>query len=132
MLKERLKRNLQAYLKRQIIKTSYRDEAQELHLKGCMFRNIEGQYCFISLVFLAYRLLTWAARLGLSSPFHPDADTLSKKWAAFRRFLEAILDAWITSLKEECKACKIARVIYTLIHGGNPHALDPLKREGKY
>jgi len=96
-----------------------------------MFRNIEGQYCFITLVFLAYRLLTWAARLGLSSPYHPDVDTLGKKRAAFRRFLEAIFGAWITSLKEECKACKMARVIYTLIHGGNPYVLAPFKRESQ-
>ncbi|MHA1694041.1 MAG: hypothetical protein ACTSUG_02190 [Candidatus Helarchaeota archaeon] len=61
----------------------------------------------------------------MSSPYHPDADTLGKKRAAFRRFHEEIFGAWITSLKEKCKACKIARVIYTLIHGGNPHALDP-------
>ena len=124
MLNERPKGIIQAYLKRWTIETSYRDESQELHLKGCMFRNIEGQYCFITLVFLAYRLLTWAARLGLLSPYHPDVDTLGKKRAAFRRFHEEVFGAWITSLKEECRACKMARVIYMLIHGGDPHAID--------
>ncbi|MHA1688423.1 MAG: hypothetical protein ACTSUN_03670, partial [Promethearchaeota archaeon] len=115
---------IQAYLERWTIETSYRDKSQELHLKGCMFRNIEGQYCFITLVFLAYRLLMWAALLGLLSPYHSDVDTLGKKRASFRRFHEEIFGAWITSLKEECRACKMARVIYMLIHGGNPHAID--------
>ncbi|MHA1394583.1 MAG: hypothetical protein ACTSVV_10840 [Promethearchaeota archaeon] len=63
--------------------------------------------------------------MGLLSSYHSDVDMLGKKRTAFRRLLEAIFDAWITSLKEECKACKIARVIYTLNHRKNPNALDP-------
>ncbi|MHA1687997.1 MAG: hypothetical protein ACTSYC_00775 [Promethearchaeota archaeon] len=125
MLKKRPKVIIQAYLKRWTIETSYLDESQELHLKGSIFRNIEGQYCFITLVFLAYRLITWAACLGLLSSCHSNVDTLGKKRAAFRRFHEEIFGAWITLLKEECRACKITRVIYTLIYGGNPPAIDP-------
>ncbi|MHA1844886.1 MAG: hypothetical protein ACTSWE_11550 [Promethearchaeota archaeon] len=94
-------------------------------MKGSIFRNIEGQYCFIIQVFLAYRLFTWAARLGLLSLCHSNADTLGKKRAAFCRFHEEILGVWIISLKNECRACKIAQVAFILIHRGNPHAIDP-------
>ncbi|MHA1896503.1 MAG: transposase [Promethearchaeota archaeon] len=125
ILKECSKRIVQVYLKRWTIETGYRDGSQELHLKGYMIRNIEEQYCFITLVFIAYRLLTWAARLGFLSPYHLDADVLSKKWATFLQFHKEIFGARITSLKEEYRACKIARVICTLIYGGNPYALDP-------
>lgn len=115
---------IQAYMKRWTIETSYRDDTQELHLKGCMFRNVEGQYCFITLVFLAYRLLTWASRLGLLSTYKAKRDTVGKKRVAFRRFHEEVFGEWISSLKKECESCNIAKVIYTLIHGGNPHAIE--------
>lgn len=124
MLETSPKGILQTYMKRWTIETSYRDESQELHLKGCMWRDIEGQYCFITLVFLAYRLLMWASRLGLLSPYSPQVDTIGKKREAFRRFHEQVFGEWITSLKQECKKCAMAKVLYALIYRGTPHAIE--------
>jgi len=110
---------IQTYMKRWTIETSYRDDTQELHLNGCMWRNIEGQYCFISLVFLAYRLLIWADRLGWLNPYSSCLKTLGKKREAFKRFHDELYGEWITDLKSRCESCQIARVIYKLIHGVN-------------
>ncbi len=115
------KKLIQAYLKRWAIETSYRDENQELHLHGCMWRNIEGQYCFISLVFLAYRLLIWAEHQGFLSPYNPQLRTLGKKREAFKRFSDELFGEWITQLKRRCETCQIAKIIYKLIHGVKVH-----------
>jgi len=112
---------LQTYMKRWVIETSYRDDTQELHLNGCRWRNIEGQYCFISLVFLAYRLLIWASRLGWLAPYSPQLKTLGKKREAFKRFHDEIYGEWITDLKNRCNSCPIANMIYKLIYGVNVH-----------
>ena len=123
MLNESQKTIIQTYMKRWTIETSYRDDTQELHLAGCMWRNIEGQYCFISLVFLAYRLLIWASRLGWFAPYSSQLKTLGKKREAFKRFHAELFGEWITELKNRCKSCQIAKVIYTLIYGVNVHKI---------
>ena len=114
---------IQTYMKRWAIETSYRDDTQELHLNGCMWRNIEGQYCFISLVFLAYRLLIWAHRLGWFNPYSSHLKTLGKKREAFKRFHAELFGEWITDLKNRCESCQIANVIYKLIYGVNVHKI---------
>jgi len=123
MLEESRKTIIQTYMKRWTIETSYRDDTQELHLNGCMWRNIEGQYCFISLVFLAYRLLIWASRLGWLTPYSSQLKTLGKKREAFQRFHAELFGEWITELKNRCKTCQIAKVIYKLIYGVNVHKI---------
>jgi len=45
------------YATQRRIETGYRDQDQNLSLDKCRWRDIEGQYCFIALVFLAYLLL---------------------------------------------------------------------------
>ncbi len=72
-------------MKRWVIETSYRDDTQELHLKGCQWRNIEGQYCFISLVFLAYRFLVWAEQQGVLKGYNSNLRTIGEKREAFKR-----------------------------------------------
>jgi SRSO17 transposase len=121
MLKESRKTIIQTYMKRWAIETSYRDDTQELHLNGCMWRNIEGQYCFITLVFLAYRLLIWAYRLGWFDPYGSRLKTLGKKREAFKRFHAEIFGEWITDLKNRCTSCQIAKVLYKLIYRVNVH-----------
>ena len=111
------KKIIQTYMKRWTIETSYRDENQELHLHGCMWRNIEGQYCFISLVFLAYRLLVWASHLGFLVPYNSELLTIGKKRAAFKRLSDELFGEWITQLKGRCKNCQAARIIHELIYG---------------
>ena len=113
------KKIIQTYMKRWAIETSYRDENQELHLHGCMWRNIEGQYCFISLVFLAYRLLVWASHLGFLVPYNSELLTIGKKRAAFKRLSDELFGEWITQLKVRCKNCQAARIIHELIYGVN-------------
>ncbi len=115
------KKLISTYMKRWTIETSYRDENQELHLHGCMWRNIEGQYCYISLVFLAYRLLIWAEHLGYLSAYAPQLRTLGKKREAFKRFSDEIFGGWITELKRRCENCQVAKIIYQLIHGVKVH-----------
>jgi SRSO17 transposase len=114
---------IQTYMKRWAIETGYRDDTQELHLNGCMWRNIEGQYCFISLVFLAYRLLIWAYRLGWLTPYSSHLKTLGKKREAFKRFHAELFGEWIIDLKNRCTSCQIAKVIYKLIYGVNVHKI---------
>jgi len=123
MKEQGLKTIIQTYMKRWSIETSYRDDTQELHLNGCMWRNIEGQYCFISLVFLAYRLLIWAYRLGWLNPYSSHLKTLGKKREAFKRFHDELYGEWITELKTRCTSCQIAKVIYKLIYGVNVHKI---------
>lgn len=123
ILEDSRKTIIQTYMKRWTIETSYRDDTQELHLNGCMWRNIEGQYCFISLVFLAYRLLIWASRLGLLNPYSSQLKTLGKKREAFKRFNAELFGEWITDLKNRCKSCQIAQIIYKLIYGVNVHKI---------
>lgn len=108
---------VQTYMKRWTIETSYRDENQELNLHGCMWRNIEGQYCFITLVFLAYRFLIWADSQGFLTPYAPHLNTLGKKREAFRRFSDEVFGEWITRLKSSCESCEAAKILYQLIHG---------------
>ena len=99
------KKIIQTYMKRWTIETSYRDENQELHLHGCRWRTIEGHYCFISLVFLAYRLLVWASHLGFLAPYNSELRTIGKKRAAFKRLSNKLFGEWITLLKGRCKYC---------------------------
>jgi len=121
MMDQTQKAIIHTYMKRWSIETSYRDDTQELHLKGCMWRNIEGQYCFISLVFLAYRFLVWAGYLGKLNSYTPAVKTVGKKREAFKRFHDEIFGAWITDLKEQCTSCDMAKVLYALIYGVNVH-----------
>jgi len=114
---------IQTYMKRWAIETSYRDDTQELHLNRCMWRDIEGQYCFISLVFLAYRLLIWAYRLGWFHPYGSHLKTLGKKREAFKRYHAELFGEWITDLKNRCTSCQIAKVIYKLIYGVDVHKI---------
>jgi len=107
---------IQTYMKRWSIETSYRDDTKELHLKGCMWRKIEGQYCFISLVFLSYRFLVWAGHLGKLATYSSALKTLGKKREAFKRFHDEIFGSWITALKKRCKSCAMAKVLYSLIY----------------
>ncbi len=108
---------VQTYMKRWTIETSYRDDTQELHLKGCMWRNIEGQYCFISLVFLAYRLLVWAHYMGFLGAYNSELRTIGQKHRAFQRFSDELFGIWINKLHQTCKNCQIADIIHGLIYG---------------
>ena len=110
-------RIIRTYMKRWTIETSYRDENQELHLHGCMWRNIEGQYCFITLVFLAYRLLVWASHIGFLSAYNSNLQTIGDKRLAFKRFNNELFGEWITELKKSCKDCQAAKIIHELIYG---------------
>ena len=108
---------IQTYMKRWTIETSYRDDTQELHLNGCMWRNIEGQYCFISLVFLAYRFLVWASHMGFLAAYNSELRTIGNKCMAFKRFSDELFGIWIGQLQERCGNCQIANIIHELIYG---------------
>jgi SRSO17 transposase len=109
---------MEIYAKRWAIETSYRDETQYLKLAGCMWRDIEGQYCFITLVFIAYILLVWAWYEGYLDPYNAELRTLGQRQAAFKRFSEELFAEWIVNLKHQCKQCKMANIIYELTYKG--------------
>lgn len=107
------------YAKRWAIETSYRDETQHLKLAGCMWRDIEGQYCFITLVFIAYILLVWAWYCGYLDLYNSELRTLGQKQVAFKRFSEELFAEWIVELKHQCTQCKLANIIYELTYKGD-------------
>jgi hypothetical protein len=110
---------LEIYLKRWAIETGYRDESQHLKLQGCMWRDIEGQYCYIALVFIAYMLLCWASQGGYLDLYVPQLKTLGNKRKAFQRLNDELFGTWISQLKQNCPNCKMATLIYQLTYGVN-------------
>jgi len=107
------------YMKRWAIETSYRDDTQQLKLSGCMLRDIEGQYCYIVLVFIAYILLVWAWYNEYLDPFNSDLRTLGQRRAAFKRISDELFSEWISDLKKRCENCTMAKIIYELIYRGD-------------
>ena len=107
---------IELYMMRWKIETSYRDQNQNLSLSKCRWRNIEGQYCFIALVFLAYMLLCWAEYKKYLSEFIDDTRTLGMKKEAYKRYCQKIYFEWYYNLNRECKKCNIANLIYKLVH----------------
>ena len=112
---------IETYLKRWAIETGYRDQNQQLKLHGCMWRDIEGQYCYIALVFIAYMLLCWASCKGYLNLYAPELRTLGNKRTAFKRLNDELFGDWISQLKQNCSHCKMAQLIYQLIYGVNNH-----------
>lgn len=108
---------IETYLKRWAIETGYRDENQQLKLQGCMWRDIEGQYCYIALVFIAYILLCWASHNGYLDFYTPELKTLGNKQTAFKRLNDELFGEWISQLKQKCSNCKMAKLIYHLTYG---------------
>ena len=111
------KQIIKTYMKRWVIETSYRDDTQELHLKGCQWRNIEGQYCFISLLFLAYRFLVWAEQQGVLKGYNSNLRTIGEKREAFKRLNNEEFGVWIQHLNEQCPSCEIAQILRELVYG---------------
>lgn len=107
---------VEPYMIRWAIETGYRDENQNLHLHGCMWRNIEGQYCYISLVFMAYMFLCWANFRGDLDRFKENRRTLGAKKDAFQNYCIEQFGNYLNSLKEQCKECKLAQIIYDNIY----------------
>mgnify|MGYP000005720834 CR=1 FL=1 len=112
---------IETYLKRWAIETGYRDENQQLKLHSCMWRDIEGQYCYITLVFIAYMLLCWASYVGYLDLYAPKLKTLGDKRAAFKRLNDELFGEWISQLKKDCPTCRLSQLIYQLIYGVNNH-----------
>ena len=110
---------IETYLKRWAIETGYRDENQQLKLHGCMWRDIEGQYCYIALVFIAYILLCWASHVGYLNLYAPELKTLGNKRMAFKRLNDELFGEWISQLKQNCPNCRMAKLIYQLTYGVN-------------
>jgi len=119
---------MELYTQRWAIETSYRDENQHLKLHGCMWRDIEGQYCFITLVFIAYMFLCWAKNEGDLARYNSDLTTLGAKCEAFKRYCNEHFAEWLVELKHQCSQCETARFIYELIYkGDDPINLSKLK-----
>lgn len=109
---------VERYMIRWTIETEYRDDNQNLHLQGCIWRNIEGQYCYIALVFMAYMFLCWANLRGDLDRFKENRNTLGEKKEAFQNYCIEHLGNYLASLKEQCKDCNLTKIIYDNIFYG--------------
>jgi len=109
---------VELYMIRWSIETEYRDDNQNLYLHGCMWRNIEGQYCYIALVFMAYMFLCWANSREDLDRFKENRRTLGEKKEAFEAYCIEQFANYLSSLKEQCKECNIAKIIYDNLYYG--------------
>ena len=116
MTNSSMKEIIKTYMKRWRIETSYRDQNQNLGLCKCRWRNIEGQYCFIALVFLAYLMLCWAQYWNYLEVYSDDLRTIGAKKEAYKRYSIELFSQWITNLKKECEHCKLSNLIYKLVY----------------
>jgi hypothetical protein len=99
---------LSKYALRWTIETSYRDMSQDLNLHGCQWRELSGQYCFITLTFLSYVFLMWARLNGLLTAYGVELRTIGQLKEGFRHYCQERFIEWFSKLKGECDTCPMA------------------------
>lgn len=107
---------IKIYMMRWRIETGYRDQNQNLSLDKCRWRDIEGQYCFIALVFLAYLLLCWARYKGYLKPYSDNLNTIGSIKESYKKYNNELFADWIIDLKKQCNNCRLLKLVYHLIY----------------
>ncbi len=117
---------IKIYMMRWRIETGYRDQNQNLSLDKCRWRNIEGQCCFIALVFLAYLLLCWARYKVHLKLYSENLSTIGSIKESYKKYNDELFADWINNLKNQCINCRLQTFVYHLIYNKkiNIHQLD--------
>lgn len=109
---------LELYSLRWTVETNFRDLSQNLNLHGCKWREIAGQYCFITLSFLCYTMLTWASRHQMLEFFNPSLRTLGERRLAFKHYCQDEFSKWLSEIKSKCETCQLTEYIYEHLYRG--------------
>ena len=112
------------YAIRWTIETSYRDMSQDLNLHGCKWRELRGQYCFVSLTFICYLFLTWLKAHGFLTGYGDELRTVGQCKEAFIHYCQVQFSAWFSDLKDKCKTCNLANWLFLHVFSKEGEKID--------
>jgi hypothetical protein len=104
------------YSLRWAVETSFQDMTQNLALRGCKWRELSGQNCFLALAFLCYLFLAWAQVHGELAPYGVRRGSLGKAREAFQSYCQEEFSNWLADLKQQCQDCLPANYILAHLH----------------
>ena len=107
---------LSMYSLRWAVETPFQDMTQNLALRGCKWRELSGQNCFLALAFLCYLFLAWAQVHGELAPYGVRHGTLGEAREAFKSYCQEEFSNWLADLKQQCQDCAPANYIYTHLY----------------